>query len=54
MRESLSRILEARVPPDGVNVNEAMVCNGSAWWYSRYAKNKKAIAGCQDEAKEAG
>ena len=54
MRESLSRILEARVTPDGVNVNEAMVCNGSAWWYSRYAKNNRAMASCQDKAKDAG
>ena len=38
----------------GVNVSLEMVCDGSVWWYSRYAKNKKAIAGCQDEAKEAG
>ena len=38
---------------DGTNVNLEMVCNGSAWWYSRYAKNNRAMASCQDEAKEA-
>lgn len=40
--------------PEGVNVNLEMVCNGSAWWYSRYAKNDRAMASCQDDAREAG
>ena len=39
---------------DGTNVNLEMVCNGSAWWYRRYAKNNRAMASCQREAKEAG
>jgi endonuclease YncB( thermonuclease family) len=39
---------------EGVNVNLEMVCNGSAWWYSRSAKNNRAMASCQDEAKETG
>lgn len=38
----------------GVNVSLEMVCNGSAWWYSPYAKNSRAMASCQGEAKEAG
>ena len=37
----------------GVNVSLEMVCNGSAWWYSRCAKNSRAMASCQGEAKEA-
>ena len=39
---------------DGTNVNLEMVCNGSAWWYSRYAKSDLALANCQDKAEEAG
>ena len=35
-------------------MNLEMVCSGSAWWYSRYAKNDWAMASCQGEAKEAG
>ena len=37
---------------EGVNVNLEMVCGGHAWWYSRYAKNNRAMADCQDEATE--
>ena len=48
------RLVGTLYTPEGVNVNLEMVCNGSAWWYSRYAKNNRAMAGCQDEAKEAG
>ena len=39
---------------EGVNVNEAMVCNGSAWWYSRYAKFDSGLRKCQAKAKEEG
>ena len=48
------RVVGALYIPEGVNVNLEMVCNGSAWCYSRYAKNNRAMASCQDEAKEAG
>ena len=48
------RLVGTLYTPEGVNVNLEMVCNGSAWWYSRYAKNNIAMASCQDEAKEAG
>jgi endonuclease YncB( thermonuclease family) len=47
------RLVGTLYTPEGVNVNLEMVCNGSAWWYSRYAKNNRAMASCQDEAKEA-
>ena len=39
--------------PEGLNINEAMVCNGSAWWYSRYARFASGLRKCQAEAKEA-
>jgi endonuclease YncB( thermonuclease family) len=39
---------------DGTNVNLEMVCNGSAWWYHRYAKNNRAMANCEVKAKDAG
>ena len=48
------RLVGTLYTPEGVNVNLEMVCNGSAWWYSRYAKNNRAMASCQGEAKEAG
>jgi endonuclease YncB( thermonuclease family) len=48
------RLVGTLYTPEGVNVNLEMVCNGSAWWYSRYAKNNRAMASCQDDAKEAG
>ena len=48
------RLVGTLYTPEGVTVNLEMVCNGSAWWYSRYAKNNRAMASCQDEAKEAG
>ena len=33
------RLVGTLYTPEGVNVNLEMVCNGSAWWYSRYARN---------------
>ena len=48
------RLVGTLYTPEGVNVNLEMVCKGSAWWYSRYAKNNRAMASCQREAKEAG
>jgi endonuclease YncB( thermonuclease family) len=48
------RLVGVLYTAEGLNVNLEMVCNGSAWWYSRYAKNNRAMASCQDEAKEAG
>ena len=47
------RLVGTLYTPEGVNVNLEMVCNGSAWWYSRYARNNRAMASCQDEAREA-
>ena len=47
------RLVGVIYTPEGVNVNEAMVCNGSAWWYSRYAKFDSGLRKCQAEAKEA-
>ena len=47
------RLVGSLYTPEGVNVNLEMVCNGSAWWYSRYARNNRAMASCQDDAKEA-
>ena len=47
------RLVGTLYTPEGVNVNLEMVCNGSAWWYSRYAKGNRAMASCQREAKEA-
>ena len=48
------RLVGTLYTPEGVNVNLEMVCNGSAWWYSRYARNNRAMASCQDKAKETG
>ena len=48
------RLVGSLYTPEGVNVNLEMVCNGSAWWYERYAKNNRAMSACQAEAKEAG
>ena len=48
------RLVGTLYTPEGVNVNLEMVCNDLAWWYSRYARNNRAMASCQDEAKEAG
>ncbi|MDB4049447.1 thermonuclease family protein [Luminiphilus sp.] len=48
------RLVGTLYTPEGVNVNLEMVCNGSAWWYSRYAKNNRAMSDCQAKAKEAG
>ena len=39
---------------EGYDINASMVCAGHAWWYERYAKNNRAMASCQDDAKEAG
>ena len=47
------RLVRTLLTPRGVNANLEMVCDGSFWWYGRYAKNKKTIAGCRDEAQEA-
>ena len=48
------RLVGVIYTPEGVNVNEAMVCNGSAWWYSRYAKFESGLRDCQAKAKEEG
>ena len=48
------RLVGVIYTPEGVNVNEAMVCNGSAWWYSRYAKFDSGLRECQRTAKEEG
>ena len=48
------RLVGTLYTPEGVNVNLEMVCNGSAWWYERYAKNNRAMSDCQAKAKEAG
>ena len=48
------RLIGVIYTPEGVNVNLEMVCGGHAWWYSRYARSDRALADCQDEAKEAG
>jgi len=48
------RLVGVIYTPEGVNVNEAMVCNGSAWWYSRYARFASGLRKCQADAKEAG
>ena len=48
------RLVGVIYTPEGVNVNEAMVCNGSAWWYSRYAKFDSGLRKCQAKAKEEG
>ena len=48
------RLVGTLYTPEGVNVNLEMVCNGSAWWYERYAKNNRAMSACQTEAKGAG
>ena len=52
--DRFGRLVGTLYTPEGVNVNLEMVCNGSAWWYSRYAKGNRAMASCQREAKEAG
>ena len=48
------RLVGVIYTPEGVNVNEAMVCNGSAWWYSRYAKFDTGLRDCQAKAQEEG
>ena len=47
------RLVGTIYTPEGVNVNEAMVCNGSAWWYSRYARFASGLRKCQAEGKKA-
>ena len=48
------RLVGTLYTPEGVNVNLELVCNGSAWWYERYARNNRAMSDCQAKAKEAG
>jgi endonuclease YncB( thermonuclease family) len=46
------RLVGVIYTPEGVNVNEAMVCGGHAWWYSRYARFESDLRDCQDSAQE--
>ena len=48
------RLVGVIYTPEGVNVNEAMVCNGSARWYSRYARLESNLRECQAKAQEEG
>ena len=47
------RLVGTLYTPEGVNVNLEMVCNGSAWWYSRYARFDTGLADCQESAEAA-
>ena len=40
--------------PDGRNVNEAMVNDGYAWWFRKYAPYDRTLEKLEREAKEAG
>jgi len=48
------RLVGVLYTPEGVNVNEAMVCGGHAWWYSRYAQFDSDLRDCQASAREEG
>ena len=37
---------------DGVNINQAMVVSGSAWWYRHYARNERELAAAELEARD--
>ena len=48
------RLVGVLYTPEGVNVNEAMVCGGHAWWYSKYARFDSDLRDCQASAQEEG
>ncbi|EED35360.1 nuclease [Luminiphilus syltensis NOR5-1B] len=50
--DSYGRVVGVLWTAEGVNVNQAMVCSGSAWWYERYAANNTALRGCQRSARD--
>lgn len=41
------------IQAEGVNVNEALVRQGMAWWYERYAPNDTALRDAQSDAQQA-
>ncbi len=43
--------LIANVFADGVNVNHALVRNGMAWWYRKYAPNDKTLGNLEWKAR---
>ena len=37
---------------NGVNINQAMVASGNAWWYRHYARNERELAAAEREARD--
>ena len=36
---------------DGTNINLALVCNGAAWWYEKYAPSATELSDCEADAR---
>ena len=36
---------------DGTNINLALVCNGAAWWYEKYASSATELSDCEADAR---
>lgn len=45
------RLVGVLYDDDGGNINLAMVCQGAAWWYQRYAPNDRDLGDCQGTAR---
>ena len=48
------RLVGAVYLPDGTYVNQALVAQGMAWWYERYAPGDRELAGAQESARLGG
>ncbi len=48
------RLVGALYALGGVNVILEMVCDGSVWWCSRYAKNKKRLLAVRMKPRKLG
>ena len=45
------RTLAVVILPDGLNVNQALVQHGYAWWYRRYAGGDSSLKAAEKHAK---
>jgi len=48
------RLVGAVYLQDGTYVNQALVAQGMAWWYERYAPSDRALASAQESARQSG
>ena len=50
-RDRYGRQVARLFTSDGTNINLALVCDGAAWWYAKYAPSATELSGCEADAR---